>query len=187
MAAIRDARGLDFSAKAMLCIIESRGEAFTSADRLRDDCGMGRNKFYDVRRRLIDAGLIDVTVRRPRTTTLYRVNHEAVAALVPSKEQPTAPPVETLEANVNVPALGTPTSPPVVTPISPPLGTPSSPPVETQSKPSKRVFKRTIEKDDVSKASNLIRAGEIPWSEPKEWTKDDCAPLNAWDRAALTA
>lgn len=83
MAAIRNARGLTPDEKVLLYTIESRGEAFARADTLQDDCGMGRNRFYRTRKGCVDRGLVDAKDRRPRGTTVYRVNHEAVSALAP--------------------------------------------------------------------------------------------------------
>jgi hypothetical protein len=128
MAAIRNARGLTSAEKAMLYTIESRGEVFSSAETFRGDCGMGRNKFYDVRGSLLDKGLVQAEVRRPRGTTVYRVDHEAVAAMTPMRDEQALPPLETLNASdVNVSHGRHFNVAPVVTPTSPTAGSQREP------------------------------------------------------------
>jgi hypothetical protein len=80
--AIRNARGLDANEKSILLVVESRGVAFGTAETIAADCGMGDNRFYKWRRRLIERGLLDAT-ERVGTTTKYRVNSTGVAELVP--------------------------------------------------------------------------------------------------------
>lgn len=74
---IRDARGLDASAKAILWAVESRGVTFSSAETLARDCGMTVKRFYRWRRSLADQGLLQVT-ERAGTTTEYRVDAAAL-------------------------------------------------------------------------------------------------------------
>lgn len=84
MAHIRNARGLGPEEKAILYTVESRGEVYSTRETFREDCGgMGKTRFYRYRNSLLDKGLLQAEVRRPRGTTVYRVNSEAVEALTP--------------------------------------------------------------------------------------------------------
>jgi hypothetical protein len=97
MAHIRNARGLAPEEKAILYTVESRGEVFSSRDTLRADCGgMSKTRFYRYRNSLIAKGLLHAEVRRPRGTTVYRVDSDAVEALCPGDEGAKVREVETL-------------------------------------------------------------------------------------------
>jgi len=84
---IRDARSLTGHEKAFLFVVESRGIMFSEAETARADMGLSRSTFYDVRKGLERKGLIDVRPRRLKST-LYRVNVDALRALVPVKADP---------------------------------------------------------------------------------------------------
>jgi hypothetical protein len=87
MAHIRNARGLKPEEKAILYTVESRGEVYSTRDTLLEDCGgMSKSRFYRHRNSLVAKGLLQAEVRRPRGTTVYRVNSEAVEALAPRRE-----------------------------------------------------------------------------------------------------
>lgn len=75
--AIRDARGFDANEKTILFVVESRGTAYGTAETIAADCGMGDNRFYKWRRRLIDLGVLEATERHGSTTE-YRVNADAL-------------------------------------------------------------------------------------------------------------
>lgn len=105
MAHIRNARGLGPEEKAILYTVESRGEVYSTRDTFLDDCGrMSKSRFYRHRNSLLAKGLLQAEVRRPRGTTIYRVNSDAVEALAPNRaEGRMGPGVETLrgvESNV---------------------------------------------------------------------------------------
>jgi hypothetical protein len=87
MAHIRNARGLGPEEKAILYTVESRGEVFSTRDTFLEDCGgMSKTRFYRYRNNLVAKGLLEAEVRRPRGTTVYRVNSEAVEALAARNE-----------------------------------------------------------------------------------------------------
>lgn len=163
MAAIRNARGLTADDKAMLYTTESRGEVFATADIFRQDCGMGKNKFYATRSRLDALGLLDVRERRPKGTTCYRVNHDAVAALA----EPMSPPVGKLE-----------------TPMSLPVGalerdtnvTPGRDANVTPGRETKRTFKGTPKGTlkEWHYATSLVRVSDLP-----SLTESECAAVAA--------
>lgn len=172
MAQIRNARGLDSAEKSILYTIESRGEVFSKVEVFRADCGLGKNKFYRTLTGLKDKGLVNVTDRRPRGTTVYTVSDKAVASLVPNVApggdiESMSPPVEMLQRRESNVA-------PVGTPRSPPLGHLMSPPVGTQREP----LKGSPQGDPKRQPTPIGGTYFI------EYDKDG---LNAWDSAAIAA
>ncbi|MFD0001981.1 hypothetical protein ACFVJ4_06080 [Streptomyces sp. NPDC127178] len=83
---IRDARGLNQDEKAFLFVVASRGVMTSAWQTAADDMGMKKDRFYRTRKSLIEKGLIQEGTRKD-DTTVYRVNEEALAALVPVKEE----------------------------------------------------------------------------------------------------
>lgn len=80
--ALRDARGLTTTDKALTAMIISRGTAFASASTLMADAAMGRTAFYESRKRLTGLGVIRA-VERPGQTTVYTADIETLRALAP--------------------------------------------------------------------------------------------------------
>ncbi|WP_248581174.1 hypothetical protein [Nocardioides sp. InS609-2] len=162
--AIRDCRTLNAQEKALLFAIESRGVHYGTWETVAADAGMKKDGYYRWRGELEAKGVLSVT-ERPGKTTVHQVN----AAWFDN---------ETLAGIQNE--------------VS---GKPGNTLPEIQNDPSGiSVMKGIYEGDHVSgplkattlplRNERLVRAGDIPWDEP-EWTEQDCAPLNAWDRVAL--
>ena len=85
--AVRDARGLCAEEKAILHAIELRGEARAGWERLAEDAGLKKKRFYKYRGDLLTKGLIDAR-RRAGATTIYRVNEDVLALYVPDSTPP---------------------------------------------------------------------------------------------------
>lgn len=85
---IRDAQGLNTAEKAIMWVIESRGELFSTVETLAGNAGMGRSTFYAHRDGLVDRGLVRCSRRYGERQKLYTVDAAAVAALVPRRTRP---------------------------------------------------------------------------------------------------
>lgn len=81
---IRDARGINANEKAFLFVVASRGIMTAAWQTAAADMGMSKDTFYRTRNSLIKKGLIKEGLRKD-TTTVYRLEEKALAALVPAK------------------------------------------------------------------------------------------------------
>lgn len=82
---IRDARGINANEKAFLFVVASRGVMFSEWQTAAADMGMSKDTYYRTRNALIKKGLVKEGLRKD-TTTVYRLEEKALAALVPVKE-----------------------------------------------------------------------------------------------------
>lgn len=84
---LRDAEGLGIYEYVFLTVVESRGKLYSGREKAWRDMRMGRTKFYAVRDDLIERDLL-VAEERNGTTTIYTVNADVVASLVPPQTRP---------------------------------------------------------------------------------------------------
>lgn len=82
---IRDARGINANEKTFLFVVASRGIMYSEWQTAAADMGMSKDTYYRTRSALIKKGLIKEGLRKD-TTTVYRIEEKALAALVPVKE-----------------------------------------------------------------------------------------------------
>jgi hypothetical protein len=165
MWAIRDCRTLNAQEKALLWAIESRGIHYGTWETVAADAGMKKDAYYRWRGDLESKGVLSVT-ERPGRTTVHEVNADWF-------DNETLPGIR----NEGVGNLQT-TLPAIQNDLS-----------------GNAVMKDDYEGDPVRgplkvttlplRTGRLLRAGDIPWDDSGEWTDQDCAPLNAWDRVAL--
>lgn len=83
---IRDARGLNQDEKAFLFVVASRGVMTSAWRTAADDMGMKKDRFFRTRKALIAKGLVREGLRKD-DTTVYRIDEDALASLVPAKEK----------------------------------------------------------------------------------------------------
>jgi hypothetical protein len=177
---IRDCRTLNAQEKALLWAIESRGIHYGTWETVAADAGMKKDAYYRWRGSLEAKGVLSVT-ERPGTTTLHEVN----ADWFDKESLPGIP-------NEDVGKSGR-TNPRKQNALS------GHPVMEgdQEGHPVRGVLKIDIQEKEPSSSlrtkrllragdiTRLVRAGDIPWDEPTEWTEQDCVPSSAWDRGRM--
>lgn len=152
--AIRDSRVLNASEKALLWAIESRGIHYGTWETVANDAGMKRDAYYKWRQSLEAKGVLSVTTR-PGRTTLHRVNADWF-------DDPTIPdsPNE-LVGDSGPTRTAKPMDPAGIAVMK----------GDHEGDPERGPSKETI---SVPRTRRLIRADQIEWVEPEDWSMFDC-------------